>query len=434
MRLLIIGLFSLTIFSGCSDDSSRVAMPEINALSLTAGVTTRVYPSQSYSAVRTSGESTWTIFAGSLPRGMSLSSAGVLSGTPTEAGDFQFTISVTDARGLSSSLVQQLRIIDPEFGIITSNIDRDGDGNNEAVSTLTFLNASNQIVESRTEDFSTNEVYVYSYIYDNAGNRIREEYSFQNELLYLTHYMHDANGNETRIERDAGADGTINQIVERTYDANGFVVLQRVDYEGDAIFDLEQTWIYSPAAPGHWTSRSNDINADGIINFYEEWQFDPVYSRRELHIDQDTDGDTIWDAEMFISWTDNADGSVTRLLQRDLDRDSIIDRTDRRVILNGGDMLPFERVRYSTLYERDTDADGQPDYIETNTFDSSQRLTSYAQDTDGDGLVEFQTNLTYEVGGNLIHFENSNGYLIDVTYTDWVLGTYDLLDSSERGW
>ncbi|HLI63998.1 MAG TPA: putative Ig domain-containing protein, partial [Terriglobales bacterium] len=41
---------------------------------------------------------TWSISAGSLPPGLSLSAAGVISGTPTTTGKFPFTVQVTDTQ------------------------------------------------------------------------------------------------------------------------------------------------------------------------------------------------------------------------------------------------------------------------------------------------------------------------------------------------
>src|SRR5262249_12332536 len=39
---------------------------------------------------------TWSVQSGSLPAGITLSSSGLLSGTPTTAGDFTFTVKVSD--------------------------------------------------------------------------------------------------------------------------------------------------------------------------------------------------------------------------------------------------------------------------------------------------------------------------------------------------
>lgn len=51
---------------------------------------------------------TWTLSSGALPPGLTMSSAGVISGTPTSAGTFDFTVSVADGLGMSFSRVFHL--------------------------------------------------------------------------------------------------------------------------------------------------------------------------------------------------------------------------------------------------------------------------------------------------------------------------------------
>jgi hypothetical protein len=46
---------------------------------------------------------TWTLISGALPAGLSLTSAGVISGTPTSSGAVSFAVSVTDANGSGTS-------------------------------------------------------------------------------------------------------------------------------------------------------------------------------------------------------------------------------------------------------------------------------------------------------------------------------------------
>lgn len=55
---------------------------------------------------------TWSVTAGSLPTGMTLSSAGVYSGTPTLAGSYSFTISATNTIGTDARAYTQT-ISDP---------------------------------------------------------------------------------------------------------------------------------------------------------------------------------------------------------------------------------------------------------------------------------------------------------------------------------
>lgn len=53
--------------------------------------------SQSFSATGGTGPYTYAVTAGALPTGLTLSSAGLLSGTPTVAGNFSFTVTATDS-------------------------------------------------------------------------------------------------------------------------------------------------------------------------------------------------------------------------------------------------------------------------------------------------------------------------------------------------
>jgi hypothetical protein len=76
--------------------------PTVTTASLPGGVIGTAY-SQTLQAAGGTAPYTWTIKSGSLPPGLSLNNAtGMISGTPTTAGTFNTTVSVTDANGLAS--------------------------------------------------------------------------------------------------------------------------------------------------------------------------------------------------------------------------------------------------------------------------------------------------------------------------------------------
>src|SRR5438309_8509446 len=52
----------------------------------------------------------FSVSAGTLPTGLTLSSSGVISGTPTAAGPFNFTITVTDSAAATASQAYTLTI------------------------------------------------------------------------------------------------------------------------------------------------------------------------------------------------------------------------------------------------------------------------------------------------------------------------------------
>lgn len=55
----------------------------------------------------------WTFLAGALPTGLQLSSDGVLSGTPTLAGEFEITVKLADSIGNQVNKTFQLTIAEP---------------------------------------------------------------------------------------------------------------------------------------------------------------------------------------------------------------------------------------------------------------------------------------------------------------------------------
>jgi PKD repeat protein len=68
------------------------------------GATAGISYTQTLTQTGALGAAAFGITAGSLPAGMTLTTAGVLSGTPTATGTFNFTVSVTDASGCTGSL------------------------------------------------------------------------------------------------------------------------------------------------------------------------------------------------------------------------------------------------------------------------------------------------------------------------------------------
>lgn len=68
---------------------------------------------------------TFSLTEGALPAGLSLSAAGVLSGTPTRSGDFNFTVRATDASGCAAAHAYTLNIACPAL-TLTPNTLPDG--------------------------------------------------------------------------------------------------------------------------------------------------------------------------------------------------------------------------------------------------------------------------------------------------------------------
>ena len=61
----------------------------------------------------------FTLTAGALPDGVSLSGSGVLSGTPTASGSYTLTVTATDANGLSTSQAYSIAVAQPADPVVT---------------------------------------------------------------------------------------------------------------------------------------------------------------------------------------------------------------------------------------------------------------------------------------------------------------------------
>ena len=92
----------------------------ISTTSLPAGIVGTAYDQQLEAAGGTTPYA-WTVAAGTLPAGLSLSPGGVLSGSPATAGSVTFTVQVTDAA--SRTDVQSLTLtVSSSLGITTSTV------------------------------------------------------------------------------------------------------------------------------------------------------------------------------------------------------------------------------------------------------------------------------------------------------------------------
>ncbi len=81
----------------------------LNPTAIPAGVINTAY-SQQLNATGGSGTSTFAVTTGALPAGLTLSTSGLISGTPTTAGSSTFTVQATDAASDKASRVYTLAI------------------------------------------------------------------------------------------------------------------------------------------------------------------------------------------------------------------------------------------------------------------------------------------------------------------------------------
>jgi large repetitive protein len=92
----------------------------ITTTTLPSGAVSSAY-SQALAATGGTTPYTWAVATGTLPAGMTLNTAGVLSGTPTAAGTSSFTVRVTDAASRTATQALSL-VVTPALSITTTTL------------------------------------------------------------------------------------------------------------------------------------------------------------------------------------------------------------------------------------------------------------------------------------------------------------------------
>jgi hypothetical protein len=88
------------------------ALPAVSTASFSAGTVGSAF-SAALAATGGKASVTWSIASGTLPAGLTLSSAGVISGTPTTASTSTFTVRVTDANGKAATRSLSITVTAP---------------------------------------------------------------------------------------------------------------------------------------------------------------------------------------------------------------------------------------------------------------------------------------------------------------------------------
>jgi subtilase family serine protease len=102
-------------------------VPTVTTSSLQSDIVNVVYPTTTLIASGGTAPYTWTITTGNLPTGLApLSTGGVISGTPTAIGTFNFTVQVKDSTGVTATKALSITI-DPTLQVTTTTVPTDVD-------------------------------------------------------------------------------------------------------------------------------------------------------------------------------------------------------------------------------------------------------------------------------------------------------------------
>jgi|HubBroStandDraft_4_1064222.scaffolds.fasta_scaffold40643_2 arabinan endo-1,5-alpha-L-arabinosidase len=112
-RMALHCVFALCPLQGCGGGSSASSTSTplaVTTTSLLAGTATAPYSATLTATGGTGSGYAWSVSTGVLPGGVTLASSGIVSGTPTAAGTFNFTTAVTDSSQASATAALSLVI------------------------------------------------------------------------------------------------------------------------------------------------------------------------------------------------------------------------------------------------------------------------------------------------------------------------------------
>lgn len=130
------GTFAFTVaakdrhrYAGSRDYSLPVSLPVITVApqTLPDGLVGETYTATQLSASGGTAPYKFAVTAGSLPDGLTLTSAGLLSGTPNSASSFAFTVTASDAHGAPGTRDYTVNVAYPEIVRQITSFNRDTD-------------------------------------------------------------------------------------------------------------------------------------------------------------------------------------------------------------------------------------------------------------------------------------------------------------------
>jgi hypothetical protein len=152
--MIIAGCGSASVGTATTNQNPITQTPNGSALAITTASVANGQLGQPYSATLSAsggaGAEQWSLATGQLPPGLNLSTTGVISGTPTTAGNYVFTVKVTDSStpvqtasaGLAISVLTPLNLTVSNAGFATAVVIGDVSATPQAI-TVTNNSGSN---------------------------------------------------------------------------------------------------------------------------------------------------------------------------------------------------------------------------------------------------------------------------------------------------
>jgi large repetitive protein len=116
----ISALIAILSVAGCSTNGAKTFAVVTTSAQIPAAVVNTAYAGATLTAANGTVPYTWTITSGALPAGMTMSTAGAISGTPTQSGTASFTVQAKDSATPAHTATASLTLNVNQVPAITS--------------------------------------------------------------------------------------------------------------------------------------------------------------------------------------------------------------------------------------------------------------------------------------------------------------------------
>jgi hypothetical protein len=232
--------------SGSLSISITAATLAISTTGLPAGTVSVPYSAQLNSTGGTAPY-TWKLASGALPAGLTLSSSGAISGTPTTAGNGTFTIQVTDAGLLTAQQNLSISIVAgtacaPTGSGVCYYVDLAGSDSNSGTSSAPFLTIQQAANVVNPGDV----VIVRDGIYNNAalsgtGSKLivmSRGGTSSNHVVFVSEHKWGAKIDGSNNTTDTGWEFAANYIDVKDFECYGFANSCFENYNGGQYIDI----------------------------------------------------------------------------------------------------------------------------------------------------------------------------------------------------
>jgi hypothetical protein len=174
---------------------------------------------------------------------------------------------------------------DRDGRLIRREIDSDGDGDPETVVTFEYDLRGNKVAEYIDEDVDGKAEKVRRYSYDQQDRLVREEFQYHH-LRNVTYHTWEG-ALRTKMEKDVGDDGVIDQVAFFYYTPDGLLTRDDYDWGVDGLIDH---WYLHSYDQNGWHVKGQYYLYPGDLEWTETMRYDAGGRKSMLRMDHEAYG------------------------------------------------------------------------------------------------------------------------------------------------